>query len=75
MLLPPLPSPPLHLIRAHVSQVLLEDAQSAPMDVPAKFVTDRHLSIFWRMLRPEFVKGDAEAVAYRVREVVSPQRA
>eukprot|EP00903_Cladosiphon_okamuranus_P015185 g14039.t1 len=33
--------------------------------VPATRVTDRHLSIYWRMLRPEFVKGDADTMAYR----------
>lgn len=37
-------------------------------DVPATRVADRHLSIYWRMLRPEFVKGDAETMTYRVRK-------
>lgn len=37
-------------------------------EVSATRVTDRHLSIYWRMLRPEFVKGDADTTAYRVRD-------
>eukprot|EP00904_Undaria_pinnatifida_P002276 jgi/Undpi1/12049/HiC_scaffold_4.g01748.m1 len=34
------------------------------VEVAAARVVDRCLSIYWRMLRPEFVKGDGEAMVY-----------
>lgn len=35
--------------------------------VPASGVRDRQLSIYWRMMRPEFVKGCAQIMANQVR--------
>lgn len=35
-------------------------------NVPASNVRDRRLSIYWRMLRPEFVKGGVQLITDRV---------
>lgn len=51
-------------------KVRLDSTGEEVDNVPATRVTDRHLSIYWRLLRPEFVKGDAETMAYRVRNTV-----
>ncbi|CAB1116511.1 unnamed protein product [Ectocarpus sp. CCAP 1310/34] len=37
-------------------------------------VSDRHQSVYWRMLRPEFVKGDSETMAVVVRNRRDPRK-
>lgn len=54
-------------LRLRLFQVRVDSGTE--MNVSATRVADRHLSIYWRMLRPEFVKGDADTTAYRVRHV------
>lgn len=51
-------------------QVRLESPRRVVKDVPARHVIDRHMSIYWRMLRPELVKGPAEMMNFRVRGFV-----
>eukprot|EP00752_Nemacystus_decipiens_P012980 g11486.t1 len=53
------------LQKRHITYTVRFDSTKTEEDVPATRVADRHLSIYWRMLRPEFVKGDADTTAYR----------
>lgn len=49
-----------HLVmpRAH-PQVLLDSTAEVIEDISGDKISDRYQSIYWRMLRPEFVNGDS----------------
>ncbi|CAN0104683.1 unnamed protein product, partial [Ectocarpus sp. 4 AP-2014] len=57
---------PLHrhnLARKDILYQVLLDSTHQVIQVYGDEVSDRHQSVYWRMLRPEFVKGDSETMA------------
>ncbi|CAN0478264.1 unnamed protein product, partial [Ectocarpus sp. 8 AP-2014] len=52
-----------NLARKYIKYQVQLDSNREVIEVYGDEVSDRHQSVYWRMLRPEFVKGDSETMA------------
>ncbi|CBN78661.1 conserved unknown protein [Ectocarpus siliculosus] len=52
-----------NLARKNIKYQVLLDSTREVIEVFGDKISDRYQSVFWRMLRPEFVKGDSETMA------------
>ncbi|CAN0245627.1 unnamed protein product, partial [Ectocarpus fasciculatus] len=57
-----------NLARKYILYQVLVHSTDEVISVSGDKLTDRYQSVYWRMLRPEFVKGDSEAMSFVVRK-------